>query len=226
MNIRDFADKFGISAIVRRHFGYRKPVSDQEMGGYPTRGALTYMRAFDKSRLGLTHQESAKAFAQGQKLGELAVAPGLIICGDDLRNFDGASATAEALAIPVITSPAVTYPHYTGFAKTRDSAEQYGDYNVHRYLASGEPGLLWSETPETFEARITSAVLSHYGSPVLFDLNFEQVTLLYFLHVKGLKRQEIPFDKGAWTPKMGGGIVYSEDRKVAMEFLPDFTIVE
>jgi hypothetical protein len=132
----------------------------------------------------------------------------------------------------------VTYPHYPFPDWLKIEAKRQGDYMVHAYLA-GSGGFectpehrdstgCWSEPPEVFEARVVSAVTAKYPlrTPVLFDLNFEQLTLLYFLHVKGLKRQQIPFEKGAWVPTKGGGIVYSSDFKVAKEFRPDLTIVE
>lgn len=232
MNIRDFAEQYGISAIARRHFAYRKPVSDDELGGYPIRGALTYMRAFDRGRLGLTHAGSVKAFEQGICLGAMHIVPHLIIVGDDQRNLDGGFSTAEGIKeaagadIPVLTSPAVTYPHYTYFGITRDCLGKFEDYAVHRYLGGQDLLRLWSEPPAVFEARVTAAVLADYnGAPILFDLNFEQITLLYFLHVRGIRREEIPCGKKAWKPTMGGGIVYSADREVAMEFAPDFSMV-
>ncbi|MBI5728233.1 MAG: hypothetical protein HY984_00590 [Candidatus Magasanikbacteria bacterium] len=233
MNLKDFAAEYGISALARRHFGYRKPVSDAELGGYAMRGALTYMRALERSRLGLTHEEAAKAYAQGRQLVELGIVPAIVIVGDDQRNLDGGLATAEGIKAvggpspAVRTSPAVTYPHYGDFATVRSALAADEDFAVHRYLATGLPMLLWSEPPAVFELRITAAILADYGvAPVLFDLNFEQVTLLKFLHVDGLARTAIPFAKGAWCPKMGGGIVYSADRQVVREFLPDLTIAE
>lgn len=213
--LRDFQNQFGISAICRRHFAYRKPVSDEEMGGYPARGALTYLRAFERGRLGLTASEVIKAYQQGEKLAALGVNLLTVITGDDQRNFDGGSATAEAmgktlgLVVPVFTSPAVTYPHYTAFPVVRDALAQYGDYAVHAYLA-GAIDRLWSESAATFEARILSAMKDDLGGGrTLFDLNFEQITLLYFRLVKGLERSAIPFEPGSWTPKMGGGVVLS-----------------
>lgn len=230
--LREFANAHGISAICRRHFGYTKPVSDTELGGYATRGALTYMRALEHSRLGLTFREGEKAYKQGQALVALDLVPGLVITGIDQRNLDGGRFTAEAIADlkagspRVYTSPAVTYPHYTDFETVRAALAEFEDYAVHRYLAGALAGI-WSEPVEVFEARLIAAVKADYGiASVLFDLNFEQITLLYFLLVKGLKRSEIPFEKGSWCPKMGGGIVLSHDRQVAAEFNADFAIVE
>ena len=232
-SLRDFHDQYGISAICRRHFGYKKPVSDAEMGGYPTRGALTYMRALERGRMGLTHDKAAKAYIQGVRLTALGIVVAQVIVGDDQRNWDGGNATAEALShdqsavVPVFTSPAVTYPHYTTFGVVRAALEAHGDYAVHAYLAGAIKGI-WSEPAEVFEARILAAVQASYevSGPVLFDLNFEQITLLYFLLVQGLKRGEIPFAKGSWCPTMGGGVVISADRTQAMEFRPDLTLVE
>ena len=233
MNLHDFAMQFGISAIARRHFGYRKPVSDTELGGYSIRGTLTYMRALEASRMGLSHLEAHKAFEQGQQLVQLGIAPSLIITGCDQRNQDGGNATAEGIAVAgalppsVFTSPAVTYPHYTSFAVVKDALEKYGDNAVHRMLA-GQLSGIWSEPASVFDARICGSFTADYGviGPVFFDLNFEQITLLYFRFVRGLELKEIPFEEGSWMPKMGGGVILSADRKVAREFASDLTIVE
>ncbi len=233
MNLKDFANQFGISAIARRHFAYRKPVSDAELGGYSTRGALTYMRALEASRMGLSHLEAHKAFEQGRQLVELGITPGLIITGCDQRNQDGGHATAEGISLAgttqpsVFTSPAVTYPHYTSFEMVKSALETHGDLAVHRVLAGQLHGI-WSEPALVFDARILAAVQADYGvdGPVLFDLNFEQITLLYFRLVRKLELCEIPFDDKAWMPKLGGGVVISADRKTAMEFAADLTVVE
>lgn len=229
----DFACEFGISAIARRHFAYRKPVSDKELGGYSVRGALTYARALEASRLGLTTEAVIKAYEQGRQLRDMCITPELIITGCDQRNQDGGNATAEGLVasggaiVPVYTSPAVTYPHYTNFEFVRSALAQYEDLAVHRHLAGQFQGL-WSEPVSVFDARILAAFQADYGvaGPVLFDLNFEQITLLYFRLVQKLQLSEIPFETGAWMPKMGGGVVLSADRSVAREFAPDLTIVE
>lgn len=231
--IKDFAAEFGVSAIARRHFAYRKPVSDREMGGYAVRGALTYMRALEKDRMGLSHLEAAKAFDQGRQLVELGIVPKLIIAGCDQRNMDGANATAEGITAAggsftaVFSSPAVTYPHYTGFALVQSMLAQYEDLAVHRMLAGQLQGL-WSEPASVFDLRVLAAVQADYGvnGPVFFDLNFEQITLLYFRLVQKLQLNEIPFQAGAWMPKMGGGVVISADRKTAKEFAADLTIIE
>lgn len=234
VNLKDFSDRFGIAAIVRRHFGYRKPVSDKQMGGYPVRGALTYMRALDPGTLGLTHLESAKAFEQGRTLASLgsAITPRLIITGIDQRNRDGGNSTAEGIenagqAIPPVwPQPAVTYPYYVNYEESRAAIEADHDFVPHRYLA-GKGQQIWSEPPAVFKGRLVIAVHADYRvSPVLFDLNFEQLVLLYYTDVAKVELADIPFNPGAWVPTMGGGIVYSEDRKVAMEFRPDLTIVE
>lgn len=233
MTIADFVREYGVSAVARRHFGYNKPVSDGELGGYPTRGALTYTRTLDHSRLGLTFKEGEKAYNQAGQFAAHGVVPALIIAGADQRNFDGARFTAEGFgdlpggtAPRFYTSPAVTYPHYTDFTSVQQALSEHGDYAVHAYLAGALQGI-WSEPPEVFEARIVAAITANYSQgPVLFDLNFEQVTLLYFRLVKGLKREQIPFANGSWTPTMGGGIILSADRKIASEFKPDLTIVE
>lgn len=237
MNIADFSKKHGVSALVRRHFGYRKPVSDGELGGYPVRGALTYMRVLERGRLGLTFVEARKAFDQGGQLVALGVVPELIISGDDQRNFDGGNATAEGIKaaggqdVRVWTSPAVTYPHYAGFERVKEALEKHGDLAVHHALRGGL--YLWTEPVACLEARLLAAVLGYYEDerttaihPILFDLNFEQITLLYFRLVAGIEFRDIPCDKGAWQPKMGGGIIISADRKIAREFLPDLSIVE
>lgn len=235
--IKNFAAEFGVSSIARRHFGYRKPVSDSEMGGYATRGALTYMRAFESDRMGLSHVEAAKAFEQGRALAkELWAPPRVIIAGCDQRNQDGANATAEGVGAAgktqpaVYTSPAVTYPHYTDFTKVKSVLEQYGDLAVHRVLAGQLRGV-WSEPASVFDARVCSAFTADYdgfGSdgPVFFDLNFEQVTLLYFRFVRKLELKDIPFEEGSWMPKLGGGVILSADKKTAKEFAADLTIVE
>lgn len=237
MNLKDFAAQYGIHAIARRHFAYRKPVTDAELGGYATRGALTYMRALEASRMGLTHVEAVKAFEQGRRLiSEMWIAPKVIIAGCDQRNLDGANATAEGIAAAggtqpqVFSSPAVTYPHYTSFPVVKEALEQYGDLAVHRVLAGQLHGL-WSEPANVFDARLCAAFTADYdgfvgGGPVFFDLNFEQITLLYFRFVRGFELSEIPFEDGAWMPKLGGGIVLSYDRLTAREFAPDLTIIE
>lgn len=229
--IKDFADKFGVSAIARRHFSYNKPVTDKEMGGYSVRGALTYMRALEHNRLGLTFKEGRNAYEQGEALIKLGVLPQRIIAGTDQRNYDGARFTAEALTdlghpTAYYTSPAVTYPHYTEFGLVEAALRQFEDFAVHRTLAGQLTGL-WSEPVSVFEARIIAGLTADYGVvPILFDLNFEQITLLYFRLVQRLELKDIPFEAGAWKPKMGGGVVISADRQVAREFLPNFTIAE
>lgn len=237
MNLKDFQTDYGIGAIVRRHFDYRSPFTAGNSALKPFNFPLVYSRSLDHGKLGLNCKGARAAIEQGQRLVELSTVPGAIICGCDQRNFDGANLTAEAIiermpessGLPVLTSPALTYPHYSYADQVKLAAEEFGDYMVHRNLA-GEEAVegLWTERPETFEARIVSGVMSDYPNlgTVLFDLNFEQLVLLYFLHVRGLKRVEIPFEKGAWVPTKGGGIVYSEDRTVVKEFHPDLTIVE
>lgn len=233
MDLKDFVNQFGVSSIARRHFAYRKPVSDAELGGYSTRGALTYMRALEASRMGLSHLEAHKAFEQGQRLVELGITPSLILTGCDQRNQDGGHATAEGIAAAgatqpsVFTNPSVTYPHYTSFPVVKEALDKYGDLAVHRVLAGNLSGI-WSEPASVFDGRICASFISDYGTtgPVFFDLNFEQVTLLYFRFVRGLELSNIPFEEGSWMPKMGGGVILSADRKTAKEFAADLTIVE
>jgi hypothetical protein len=223
-----FFKEYGISAMVRRHFGYRKPISDSELGGYPTRGALTYTRAIERSKMGLLFLEAQKAFNQGRQLKEMGIIPKLIIAGNDQRNEDGANATAEAFdpIVKVVTSPGVTYPHYFDFTGAKAAMAQYGDMAVHRNMAGKLENRLWTETPVMLDARLTKAIYSEpLSGPLLYDLNFEQVTLLYFRTVAKMDLADIPYDDQAWQPRMGGGVVYSADRTIAREFTPDLTIV-
>ncbi|OGE73958.1 MAG: hypothetical protein A3C49_04115 [Candidatus Doudnabacteria bacterium RIFCSPHIGHO2_02_FULL_42_25] len=233
MDIREFAKRHGISVIVRRHFGYRKPVTDAQLTP-PVRAALTYSRNLDDRKLGLLSSEVVKAMDQGRLLVAMGITPRLVIVGDNQRNWDGGRSTAEAitdltgLTVDVWTSPAVTYPHYANYEQSlvEFGGPDKGDFSPHRYLAGKTAGSFWSEPPHVFADRVSQSVLADYGvEPVLFDLNFEQVTLCYYKHVKKLMLEQIPTE-GAWIPTMGGGIVYSSDRQIAMEFRPDLTINE
>lgn len=194
--------------------------------------ALIYSRTIDPSQLGLNLAGIAMATRQGEMLAEMGLVPKSIISGVDLRNVEGANLTAEAIKkavdvkVPCHKSPAVTYPYYDAKVAFQ-SWEQFGDYAAHMYLA-GRPEVegLWTETRETFASRITSAVEADYPGDgyVLFDLNYEQVLLLHFLHVEKINLDEIPHTKGAWEPKNGGGIAYGTDGTI-MEFDANFEMI-
>jgi len=230
MNIRDFSDKHGLKAIVRRHFVYNKPALPVDAN---TMCALIYSRTIDPSLLGLSEVGLAQAYRQGEQLVEMGIIPCRIVSGTDLRNTEGARQTAAAIRaatnkrMPFMAAPGVTYPYYDA-TKVVPAWEQFGDMAAHAYLA-GRPEVdgLWTETADAFEERIVSAInnLGHHEGPVLFDLNFEQLVLLHYTDVKHWPRPSIPYDNSAWIPKNGGGIVYGEDGTVA-EFNPDFTLVE
>lgn len=232
-NIGDFAHEHGIAAIVRRHFAYRQPASNADLGGYSVRGALTYSGNLDDRDLGLTFAESVKAYEQGNTLVVLGCTPGMIITGSHQRNRDGGRVTADGIFVAggpevlVTSSPAVTMPTYPSISETRKALEEYDDYAVHAYLAGKLDRRLWSESPQTFSTRVESAVADDYGvdGPVLFDLNFEALVLLYHRHVLGFTLGMISRDKSGWCPKNGGGLVYSLDRKIVREFAPDLNIV-
>lgn len=237
MNLKDFSDQHnGIKAIVRRHFDYEPVLATQatQGGGYGSlAGALIYTRVIDPAKLGLSTKGVQGAINQGRKLAEMGIMPSIIICGIDQRNLDGARHTAGGIKevsgeeIHYFTSPAVTYPHYRDPHQLSQAIDKYGDYIVHRYLAEREEVAgLWSEPASVFEARVVSAVMADYpeGAPVLFDLNFEQLVLLHFLHVEKIKRSGIPIEN-AWCPTKGGGIVYGVDGQVA-EFTPELEIIQ
>lgn len=236
MNIRDFATAHGLTAIVRRHAVYQKPVlpkvgDDKLMSSLMC--ALIYSRTIDPQLLGLNAAGRAMMYRQGELLVEMGILPELIISGSDQRNQDGAYETATAIRALTNRRTAframqeVTYPKYDA-TRAYEAWQQFGDMAAHMYLA-GRPEVegLWTESAEAFKTRITSAITASYpeGTPVLFDLNFEQITLLHFLHVEKVGLTGIPYGSDAWCPKNGGGIVYGADGAVA-EFNPDFTLVE
>ncbi len=229
MNIYDFAQHHGLKAITRRHFAYNKQVLPVDNNTLCT---LIYSRTICTEQLGLSGAGSDAAVKQCQLLAQLGILPKVMVSGIDLRNVDGARLTAAAIAVnsgkpvPCIKSPAVTYPYYDATA-TLKAYQEFGDQAVHMYLAEKpEVAGLWTEPASVFEARITAAISANYphGSPVLFDLNFEQMTMLHFLHVEKISRLDIPTDKNAWCPTMGGGIAYGTDG-AAMEFTPEFEMI-
>lgn len=239
MNLRDFSDEHGeIQTIIRRHFDYEVPsgLESTAGGGYGSLlGALIYTRGLDSAKLGLTPEGAIQAFEHGEKLATMGVAPKTIICGIDQRNYDGARFTragirkVSGIIVPYLTSPAVTYPHYSNPTQLANVIDQFADEMVHMYLAEQEEVRgLWTEPARVFEARIVSAITADYpnGTPVLFDLNFEQITLLYYLFIKKVKRLEIPFEKGnVWLPTKGGGIAIAID-KAAVEFTPQLEVIQ
>lgn len=229
MTLADFSKMHGLKAVVRRHMVYSKPT-------LPVSGnmmcALIYSRTIDPAQLGLNLAGSAMATRQGELLAEMNLIPKSIISGIDLRNVEGAFLTAEAIKkaidvkVPCHKSPTVTYPYYDA-TKALAAWDTFGDYAAHMYLA-GRPEVegLWTETRETFASRIISAVAAEYPGDgfVLFDLNYEQILLLHFLHVEKAHLDEIPHTKGAWEPKNGGGIAYGNDGMV-MEFDSEFNMI-
>ncbi len=229
MTLQDFAQNHGLKAIVRRHAVYNKPV-------LPVDGnmmcALIYSRTIDPSQLGLNAEGSTQMYRQGELLAEMGIVPSRIVTGIDLRNVEGGNYTAAAIkkatgqSVTCHKSPAVTYPYYDA-NKALTAWQQFGDVATHMYLADRpEVNGLWTESAATFESRITSAIenTNDENGVVLFDLNFEQVTLLHFLHVEKIDRKDIPFGPTAWCPKNGGGIAYGSDGTV-MEFNPDFEMI-
>jgi hypothetical protein len=230
-NLRDFASKFGLSAIIRRHFRYEVPASLEEtVSGYPTRGALTYTRIIERNLLPLTPDSCKKAFEQARSLVELGIIPTRVNCGTDQRNIDGARWSAAGIGnnIRWYQSPAWTYPYYTDVQHSRKAIERYGDLSVHRYLADahGVSGL-WTETRETFSARIITSVLTEYPErgPVLWDLNYEQMVVIYYRLLSGVELDNIPYEGEVWQPSYGGGVAISSDCIWAVEFNSDLSIV-
>ena len=234
--LKDFADRYGIRAIVRRHFEYDNPATQLKSDrGSALVAALTYSRCLDPGKLGLSANGARDALKQGHLLAEMGIRPKSIICGLDQRNYDGARLTAAGLReatgveVPYYTSPAVTYPHYSNVVQASDAFTSYGDYVVHMYLAGrGEMWGLWTETRHVFKTRIVSAIEANYpsGGPVLFDLNFEQLTLLHYLDVMSIKEMDnIPWKSDEWVPTKGGGIVYGNTAGIVAEFKPDLTLI-
>ncbi len=227
--IADFAKRHnGIRVIARRHAAYNKPALQVDA---ITMASLIYSRTIDPQLLDLNAEGAKMMYEQGELLAEMSLVPDRIITGIDLRNWEGGLQTAAAIKaktkieVPCHRSPAVTYPYYDA-TKVAAAWVQYGDQAVHAYLAE-QPGTegLWTESAGDFMNRIEMSVASvAWPGTTLFDLNFEQLTLLHYIHVEKIQRQDIPFDKSAWIPKNGGGIVYGNDGAVA-EFNPDFTLV-
>lgn len=231
MNLSEYsALHTGIRIIARRHFQYNKPTD-----GLPDNlsGALTYTRSFDHGKLGLSPVGANNAFTQGEALVKLDIIPSIIITGIDQRNSDGARFTIAGIEkaggpkIPYKESPAVTYPYYTDLTELVKAIEKFGlDYLVHHHLAgqSGVPGL-WSEPVEIFEQRIMGTVEAdyHWDYPILFDLNFEAILLLYYRLVQDVPRTEIPVD--GWCPEYGDMIVVFEDGQTAL-FNANLELVE
>lgn len=236
MNLEQFREAHGIAAIARRHFAYDNPSANhRHIGNANLSFAMVWSRQLDPAELGLSPTGAKDAFNQGMELARQGVIPSIIFCGCDQRNYDGARFTAAGVEEVSKTSvwfckhAGIGYPVYSLPARTEKALGEYGDPFVHRYLAERpEVERLWTETAAGFETRIVGAVIEAYpaGTPVLFDLNFEQMVLLYHLHVLKVERQAIPFEKGAWIPTKGGGVVYGRDFLVAKEFRPDLTVVE
>lgn len=237
MNLKKFNDQYGISVLARRHFDYDNPSAQRRSIGKERETlsfAMVWGRQLDPAELGLSPKGTRDAFNQGVELARQSVIPSVIFYGSDQRNYDGARFTAAGVEsitgkpVEFYRHMGVGYPVYRQPGQTEEALNAFGDLFVHRYLAEA-PGveILWTETALSFENRIAGAVVEKYpsGTPVLFDLNFEQMTLLYYLHVLGVKRRKIPFERGVWTPTKGGGVVYGEDFQIAKEFRPDLTIV-
>lgn len=224
-NLGDFAKKYGVSTIMRRHFRYETPVGLEELvGGYPKRGAMTYTRVVQGNLLPLTVESCLKAHEQAKQLVAMGVTPTRLNCGTDQRNIDGARFSAAAIGggMRWYQSPAWTYPYYADLAQASAEIERHGDAVVHRYLAGDETlEGLWVETRETFEARIVSSVLAKYpgSGPVLWDLNYEQMVVIYYRLFAELALDEIPHEgPGFWQPIYGCGLALSADRQMVVEF--------
>ncbi|MBU0963834.1 hypothetical protein KKC06_02230 [Patescibacteria group bacterium] len=211
--------------MARRHFEYTKPVNvpATEAGSNTSLlGALVYTRAFDPGKLGLTPDGALNALKQGKVLAELGIIPEAIISGIDQRNTDGARFTVAGIKeitgqdIQCLASPAITYPYYVDAYQTAELMEKYGDGMVHRCLA-GDLTEVWTETAEGLEKRIISAVGARYpwGTPILFEMNFEPMVLLYYWFVKGTQLSKIPLEDG-WCPTYGCMIVMTNDGTPAL----------
>ena len=218
MNLKQAADKHGgLNKAAIRHWPYERPVLDDDLGGYPTRGALTYTRALDWGTLGLSFSSMLTAHGQGTALCAIGIVPKVVVCGLDKRNVDGAKAFAEGIAgpnghPPVQTTPAVTYPHYADFVTTRDALAEHEDLAVHLSLAGKIP-CLWTEAPAVLEARLLAFIRTEHplGSPVWLDINFEQMVVLYFRLLSGVELADIPCDADAWQPRYGCGLAFFAD---------------
>jgi hypothetical protein len=181
---------------------------------------MVYSRAIDPAKLGLSPEGAVNAMKHGQQLAASGFIPNAIITGIDQRNRDGGRFSAEGIKqvsgvdVPIFTSPAVTYPHYRDPFDTSDQMEKYGDGAVHRSL-NGQLQL-WSEERTAFATRVLSAVKAEYpwANTVLFDLNFEQMVLLYHTLLKKLALDDIPSD--GWCPQYGEMIVIANDGTVAL----------
>lgn len=225
-NLKDFSDQHeGLRFIARRHFGYRKPVGDDQQ-------AMVYTRQLDPGKLGLDATGTRGAMMHGEKLATFGLIPDVIFYGRDQRNFDGAFLTAEAIkeqtkkAVPCFENVAVTYPVYRDNKETADALAQYGDPSVHRTLAGNLK--LWTEPVQVFQHRIVNSVELTIGEAfALWDLNYEAVVLLYYHYVKQIRAlSDIPFEgPSVWLPIKGGGIAQGKDGMVAV-FDHDLNIVE
>lgn len=225
--LQDFASQFKVHAIARRHFDYDNPMPNKD-------ASLVYTRLADPAKLGLSPKGARAAFEQGRALAQRGLVPTQIICGIDQRNVDGARFTAAGIedvagkTVPYVTSPAVTYPHYTSAAQLAAAIAEHGDFIVHRYLCdSGDVAGLWTESAAGFVGRVTGAVTDRYfsGTPVLFDLNFEQMVVLHYQFIS-----KEPIGPKGWIPTKGGGIVFSfrgmgGHCMAAAEFTPDLVLV-
>lgn len=224
MNLREFADQHGgVNRLFRRHFEYEVPVEVPKTdhgGNKSVIGGMVYSRALDFAKLGLSPDGAIHAMEQGRLLAEMQIIPTVILSGNDQRNRDGARFSVAGIkeitseSIPFYTVPAVTYPHYCDPFEIDQATAVHGDAIVHMCLKGSLK--LWTEPPDVFEARIVSAVRASYRweDPILFDLNFEQMVLLYFRLLKKVQRTEIPTD--GWCPKYGDTIVIANDGTVAL----------
>jgi len=236
-DLRSFVEAHGVELIVRRHFDYDPGlpvVKETAAGAYGSlSGAMIYARCLDPAKLGLSARGVVDAIEQGKALARMDIIPAAIICGIDQRNRDGARLTAAGIKeitgqdVSYYTSPAATYPHYSDPQQLAQAIEQFDEYMVHMYLAGDERVAgLWTEPADVFAGRIEAAVRANYsfGEPILFDLNFEQLTLLYYSWVKEVEPCDIPV-QGGWCPTKGGGIIWGEGEAVGV-FNPDLTLVE
>lgn len=226
MNLQEFSGEHGrIEAIFRRHHEYRKP-----KGNSPEAMAQIYIRQVSTHLCYLTPVGIKAAFKQGEVLCAMGIIPKTMFCGIDLRNWQGAKITADAIfensnqRPDVLSLPVMTYPVYRRADQTAQAIEKFGDFMVHRYLNSFNRDLLsdlWTETAEMFVARISMAIEqilsfpSPYDSPVLFDLNYETLVVLFYKLYVLAELRDIP-DEGGWEAENGGGIVYAKDKTIAV----------
>jgi len=233
MNLSEFAAKHdGVHRLCRRHFEYEVPVhvpKTDHGGNKSIFGGMVYSRAMDHSKLGLTPIGANRAMKQGRLLAEMNLIPSVIISGIDQRNYDGARFTVAGISevtsqsVPFCPSPAVTYPYYFDPFETAEATDEFGDAVPHKCI--NDTLRLWTESSQVFEARIMSAVQGkcRWEDPILFDLNFEAIVLLYYRLLKGVELYQIPDD--GWCPNYGDFIVTAADGAVAL-FNAELELIE